>query len=149
MIFPYLSVEENILSGMENMPDKTVPQFVYDTFPVLHEMRNRKGGNLSGGQQQQLAISRALVSNPKVLILDEPTDGLDPLQKHQVRTLIGEIAREKTIVISTHILEEVDAVCTRAIIIAKGKLVADDTPTGLKARAPSGRLEDVFRAVAA
>jgi ABC-2 type transport system ATP-binding protein len=84
-----------------------------------------------------------------LLILDEPTDGLDPLQKHQVRTLIGEIAREKTIVISTHILEEVDAVCTRAIIVAKGKLVADDTPAGLKTRAPSGRLEDVFRAVAA
>ena len=87
--------------------------------------------------------------DPKVLILDEPTDGLDPLQKHEVRTLIGEIAREKTIVISTHILEEVDAVCTRAIIVARGKLVADDTPAGLKARAPSGRLEDVFRAVAA
>ena len=71
--------------------------------------------------------------DPKVLILDEPTDGLDPLQKHEVRTLIGEIAREKTIVISTHILEEVDAVCTRAIIVARGKLVADDTPAGLKA----------------
>ena len=67
-----------------------------------------------------------------MLILDEPTDGLDPLQKHEVRTLISEIAREKTIVISTHILEEVDAVCTRAIIIARGKLVADDTPAGLR-----------------
>ncbi|HUQ12453.1 MAG TPA: hypothetical protein VM146_19260, partial [Steroidobacteraceae bacterium] len=63
--------------------------------------------------------------------------------------LIGEIAKEKTIVISTHILEEVDAVCTRALIIAKGKLLADDTPAGLKARTPSGRLDDVFRTVAA
>ncbi len=94
-------------------------------------------------------LAQAIVHDPKVLILDEPTDGLDPLQKHEVRTLIGEIAREKTIVISTHILEEVDAVCTRAIIVARGKLVADDTPAGLKTRAPSGRLEDVFRAVAA
>jgi ABC-2 type transport system ATP-binding protein len=104
---------------------------------------------LSKGFKRRVGLAQAIIHDPKVLILDEPTDGLDPLQKHQVRTLIGEIAREKTIVISTHILEEVDAVCTRAIIIAKGKLVADDTPAGLKSRAPSGRLEDVFRTVAA
>jgi ABC-2 type transport system ATP-binding protein len=104
---------------------------------------------LSKGFRRRVGLAQAIVHDPKVLILDEPTDGLDPLQKHEVRTLIGEIAREKTIVISTHILEEVDAVCTRAIIIAHGKLVADDTPAGLKGRAPSGRLEDVFRAVAA
>ena len=104
---------------------------------------------LSKGFKRRVGLAQAIIHDPKVLILDEPTDGLDPLQKHQVRTLIGEIAKEKTIVISTHILEEVDAVCTRAIIIAKGKLVADDTPAGLKTRAPSGRLEDVFRTVAA
>ena len=104
---------------------------------------------LSKGFKRRVGLAQAIIHDPKVLILDEPTDGLDPLQKHQVRTLIGEIAREKTIVISTHILEEVDAVCTRAIIVARGKLVADDTPAGLKTRAPSGRLEDVFRAVAA
>jgi ABC-2 type transport system ATP-binding protein len=104
---------------------------------------------LSKGFKRRVGLAQAILHDPKVLILDEPTDGLDPLQKHEVRTLIGEIAKEKTIVISTHILEEVDAVCTRAIIIARGKLVADDTPAGLKARAPSGRLDDVFRAVAA
>jgi ABC-2 type transport system ATP-binding protein len=104
---------------------------------------------LSKGFKRRVGLAQAIIHDPKVLILDEPTDGLDPLQKHQVRTLIGEIAREKTIVISTHILEEVDAVCTRAIIVARGKLVADDTPAGLKTLAPSGRLEDVFRAVAA
>jgi ABC-2 type transport system ATP-binding protein len=104
---------------------------------------------LSKGFKRRVGLAQAIVHDPKVLVLDEPTDGLDPVQKHEVRTLIGEIAREKTIVISTHILEEVDAVCTRAIIIARGKLVADDTPAGLKARAPSGRLDDVFRAVAA
>jgi ABC-2 type transport system ATP-binding protein len=104
---------------------------------------------LSKGFKRRVGLAQAIVHDPKVLILDEPTDGLDPLQKHEVRTLIGEIAREKTIVISTHILEEVDAVCTRAIIVARGKLVADGTPEALKARAPSGRLEDVFRTVAA
>lgn len=104
---------------------------------------------LSKGFRRRVGLAQAIVHDPKVLILDEPTDGLDPLQKHEVRTLIGEIAKEKTIVISTHILEEVDAVCTRAIIIAHGKLVADGTPAALKAQAPSGRLDDVFRSVAA
>ena len=104
---------------------------------------------LSKGFKRRVGLAQAIVHDPKVLILDEPTDGLDPVQKHEVRTLISEIAKEKTIVISTHILEEVDAVCTRAIIIARGRLVADGTPAALKAQAPSGRLDDVFRAVAA
>jgi ABC-2 type transport system ATP-binding protein len=104
---------------------------------------------LSKGFKRRVGLAQAIIHDPPVLILDEPTDGLDPIQKHEVRTLITEIAKQKTIVISTHILEEVDAVCTRALIIAHGKLVADDTPAGLKSRAPSGRLEDVFRAVAA
>jgi ABC-2 type transport system ATP-binding protein len=104
---------------------------------------------LSKGFKRRVGLAQAIVHDPKVLILDEPTDGLDPLQKHEVRTLIREIAKEKTIIISTHILEEVDAVCTRAVIIARGKIVADDTPSGLRSRAPSGRLDDVFRAVAA
>jgi ABC-2 type transport system ATP-binding protein len=82
-----------------------------------------------------------------VLILDEPTDGLDPNQKHEVRSLISTMAKDKIIVISTHILEEVDAVCNRAIIISSGKLLADDTPQGLAARSPSGRLDDVFRQI--
>jgi ABC-2 type transport system ATP-binding protein len=113
--------------------------------PVLYQTIE----TLSKGFKRRVGLAQAIVHDPKVLILDEPTDGLDPVQKHEVRTLIAEIAKEKTIVISTHILEEVDAVCTRAIIIARGKLVADDTPAALRARAPSGRLDDVFRSVAA
>jgi ABC-2 type transport system ATP-binding protein len=104
---------------------------------------------LSKGFKRRVGLAQAILHDPKVLVLDEPTDGLDPIQKHEVRSLIGEISKEKVIVISTHILEEVDAVCSRAIIIAHGKLVADDTPQGLRSRAESGRLEDVFRAVAA
>jgi ABC-2 type transport system ATP-binding protein len=80
-----------------------------------------------------------------VLIMDEPTDGLDPNQKFVVRNMIKEMASEKTIVISTHILEEVEAVCSRAIIISNGSIVANGTPAELKARSSTGKLDDVFR----
>jgi ABC-2 type transport system ATP-binding protein len=86
---------------------------------------------LSKGFRRRVGLAQAILHDPPVLILDEPTDGLDPNQKHEVRTLINEMGRDKIIVISTHILEEVDAVCTRAIIIAHGRIVADDTPQGL------------------
>jgi ABC-2 type transport system ATP-binding protein len=89
---------------------------------------------LSKGFRRRVGLAQAIVHDPPVLILDEPTDGLDPNQKHEVRTLINDMARDKIIVISTHILEEVDAVCTRAIIISRGRIVADDTPAGLAAR---------------
>ena len=89
---------------------------------------------LSKGFRRRVGLAQAIVHDPPVLILDEPTDGLDPNQKHEVRTLINEMSREKIIVISTHILEEVDAVCTRAVIIARGRIVADDTPQALQAK---------------
>ncbi|MBV8743333.1 MAG: ABC transporter ATP-binding protein [Sinobacteraceae bacterium] len=89
---------------------------------------------LSKGFRRRVGLAQAIVHDPPVLILDEPTDGLDPNQKHEVRTLINEMGRDKIIVISTHILEEVDAVCTRAIIIARGRIVADDSPLGLEAK---------------
>jgi len=89
---------------------------------------------LSKGFRRRVGLAQAIVHDPPVLILDEPTDGLDPNQKHEVRTLINDMARDKIIVISTHILEEVDAVCSRAIIISRGRIVADDTPAGLAAR---------------
>jgi gliding motility-associated transport system ATP-binding protein len=89
---------------------------------------------LSKGFRRRVGLAQAIIHDPPVLILDEPTDGLDPNQKHEVRTLINEMARDKIIVISTHILEEVDAVCSRAIIIARGRIVADDTPQALEAK---------------
>jgi ABC-2 type transport system ATP-binding protein len=89
---------------------------------------------LSKGFRRRVGLAQAIVHDPPVLILDEPSDGLDPNQKHEVRSLIADMAADKIIVISTHILEEVEAMCTRAIIIAKGRIVADDTPTGLAAR---------------
>jgi ABC-2 type transport system ATP-binding protein len=102
---------------------------------------------LSKGFKRRVGLAQAIIHDPKVLILDEPTDGLDPNQKHQVRAIINDMAKDKIIVISTHILEEVDAVCNRAIIISGGKLLADDTPKELAKRAPSGRLDDVFRQI--
>ncbi len=100
---------------------------------------------LSKGFKRRVGLAQALLHDPEVLILDEPTDGLDPNQKHEVRNLIADMRAEKAIVISTHILEEVDAVCTRAIVIANGRIVADATPKELEQRAPSGKLDDVFR----
>ncbi len=89
---------------------------------------------LSKGFKRRVGLATALLHDPEVLILDEPTDGLDPNQKHQVRTLLSELAADKAIIISTHILEEVDAICSRAIIIARGKIVADAKPAELLAR---------------
>ena len=100
---------------------------------------------LSKGYRQRACFAQAILHDPPVLIMDEPTDGLDPNQKFTVREMIREMAAEKAIVISTHILEEVDAVCTRAIVIADGEIRADGTPAKLKAMDPSGRLDVVFR----
>ncbi len=102
---------------------------------------------LSKGFKRRVGLAQALLHDPPVLILDEPTDGLDPNQKHEVRTLINAMSKDKIIVISTHILEEVDAVCNRAIIIANGRILADDTPKALAARSATGRLDDVFRSI--
>ncbi len=92
---------------------------------------------LSKGFKRRVGLAQSLVHDPDILILDEPTDGLDPNQKHEVRTLINSMAQEKSIILSTHILEEVDAVCTRAVIIANGKVVADASPNELKRRSKS------------
>ena len=100
---------------------------------------------LSKGYRQRTAFAQAIIHDPKVLIMDEPTDGLDPNQKYTVREMIKEMASEKAIVISTHILEEVDAVCTRALIIAGGEIKADGTPAELRKQDPSGDLSVVFR----
>ncbi len=100
---------------------------------------------LSKGFRRRVGLAQAILHNPDVLILDEPTDGLDPNQKHAVRGLIRGMAKDKTIIISTHLLEEVEAICTRAVIIDQGRIVADATPAALAGRTPSGRLDDIFR----
>tara|TARA_R110000868_G_scaffold4155_18_gene25416 strand:- start:9812 stop:10768 length:957 start_codon:yes stop_codon:yes gene_type:complete len=100
----------------------------------LDEVFNQQIGTLSKGFKRRVGLAQAILHDPDVLILDEPTDGLDPNQKHHVRELIAEMSKDKAIVISTHVLEEVDAVCARAIVIARGKMVADGTPAELERR---------------
>jgi len=110
---------------------------------TLEGVRLQPIETLSKGFKRRVGLAQALLHDPPVLVLDEPTDGLDPNQKHEVRNLIARMAPNKAIVISTHILEEVSAVCTRAMIIAEGRVLADATPVELAKRGPT--LDAVFR----
>jgi ABC-2 type transport system ATP-binding protein len=113
---------------------------------ALSAVLNQPIETLSKGYKRRVGIAQAILHDPAVLIMDEPTDGLDPNQKHQVRALIKEMARDKAIIVSTHILEEVEAVCTRAVVINRGRIVADGTAAELMKRAPgAATLDDVFR----
>ena len=112
--------------------------------PVLDQALD----TLSKGFKRRVGMAQALLHDPEILILDEPTDGLDPLQKHEVRGLINSMAKDKAIIISTHILEEVDAVCTRAVVISHGKLVADGTTEEIIKAAKKKTLDEAFRALA-
>jgi urea transport system ATP-binding protein len=128
MIFPMLSVQENIETGMQVSGLKRVPDDIYALFPVLFDMRNRKGGNLSGGQQQQLAIARALVTNPKVLLLDEPTEGIQPSIIKDIAKILNEIQqmRDITIIVSEQVLSFTMAIADRLIVIDSGKFIHED-----------------------
>lgn len=125
MVFPYLTVEENIRTGMEANPDADVPEYIYSTFPVLKEMKDRKGGNLSGGQQQQLVIARALVANPNVLLLDEPTEGLQPSIIKDIAKALNKLKQERgfSVVVSEQVLSFTMAIADRFLIIEKGEFV--------------------------
>ncbi|HVT71647.1 MAG TPA: ATP-binding cassette domain-containing protein [Lacunisphaera sp.] len=100
---------------------------------------------LSKGFKQRVGFAQALLHDPPVLVLDEPTDGLDPNQKNEVRAIIKQLATQKAVILSTHILEEVDALCTRIIVISRGKVVVDETPDAFRARRPGARLDEIFR----
>jgi len=125
MIFSHLTVEENIMTGMEQGNTRRIPDEIFAMFPVLFDMRRRKGGNLSGGQQQQLAIARALVSNPKVLLLDEPTEGIQPSIIKDIARALNEIRRTRhiTIVFSEQVLSFALDVADRLFVIEGGRFV--------------------------
>ena len=113
----------------------------------ITEVVNQPIDTLSKGYKRRVGLAQALIHNPEILILDEPTDGLDPNQKHHVRNLINEMGKEKAIIISTHILEEVDAVCSRACIIARGKKLIDKKPIELKKIYKNKNLDNIFRQI--
>lgn len=115
------------------------------TLTHLAPVRNQTIETLSKGFKQRVGFAQALLHDPAALVLDEPTDGLDPNQKNEVRSLIKSMSQEKAVILSTHILEEVDAICNRVIIISRGRVVADETPEKLRARQPGARLDEIFR----
>lgn len=121
--------------------DKAVDRAIDMCF--LHTVRHQTIDTLSKGYHHRTCFAQAILHDPPVLVMDEPTDGLDPNQKHEVRTLIREMGRNKSILFSTHILEEVEAVCSRVLIIDQGRIIADGTPQELKARSPGAHHVEV------
>lgn len=128
MIFSSMTVKENIETGLTTTKHRSVPRELYDMFPVLLEMRNRRGGNLSGGQQQQLAIARALASDPKMLFLDEPTEGIQPsIIREMGRTLkMIRDQRGLSIVVSEQVLSFALDIADRILVIEKGQIVHEE-----------------------
>ena len=129
MIFSTMTVKENIETGLTTVKDKTIPPDLYELFPVLDEMKSRRGGNLSGGQQQQLAIARALASRPKVLLLDEPTEGIQPSIIREMARTLRRIRDQKdlTILVSEQVLSFALDVADRILVIEKGNVVHEET----------------------
>jgi len=128
MIFPSLTVWENLLTGLEGSPTGKLPQDIFTLFPVLAEMKTRRGGNLSGGQQQQLAIARALAAEPKVLLLDEPTEGIQPSVIKDIAQVLLKVrdSRNLTIIVSEQVLSFTMEILDRLLVIEGGRFTADE-----------------------
>ena len=134
------------IRGMDSQEFKTALDIVVIKTEIT-DVINQPIDTLSKGYKRRVGLAQALIHDPEILILDEPTDGLDPNQKHHVRNLINEMGKKKAIIISTHILEEVDAVCSRACIIAKGKKIIDSNPKELKKSFKNKNLDSIFRKI--
>ncbi|HVU18567.1 MAG TPA: ATP-binding cassette domain-containing protein [Candidatus Didemnitutus sp.] len=148
--YPEMTVEEFLgfiaeMRGYRTASDRRARIDRAVSLTHLEGVRKQSIETLSKGYKQRVGFAQALLHDPPVLVLDEPTDGLDPNQKNEVRALIKKMAAEKAVILSTHILEEVDAICNRVIIISRGRVVADETPAQLQARQPGARLDAIFR----
>ena len=131
-IFPQLTVEENILLGLEAKNGKgVIPDFIFETFPILKEFLNRKGGDLSGGQQQQLAIARAVVAEPKILILDEPTEGIQPSIIQEIGLVITGLKTRMAVLIVEQYLEFVMEIADYCYVMENGRIIMDGEPDSL------------------
>lgn len=133
MIFSTMTVRENIETGLSSTGDRIIPNDLFELFPVLAEMSHRRGGNLSGGQQQQLAIARALASKPKVLLLDEPTEGIQPSIIREMARTLKKIrdTRGLSIVVSEQVLSFALDIADRVLVIEKGEIVHEDERANL------------------
>ncbi|MBJ7576546.1 urea ABC transporter ATP-binding subunit UrtE [Devosia sp. MC532] len=133
MIFSTMTVKENIETGLTVTDDREVPPDLYELFPVLLDMKGRRGGNLSGGQQQQLAIARALASRPKVLLLDEPTEGIQPSIIKEIARTLRRIRDDKglSIVVSEQVLSFALDIADRVLVIENGEIVHESPRTGI------------------
>jgi ABC-2 type transport system ATP-binding protein len=152
--YPEMTVEEFLgfiadVRGFRSSDDRRAHIERAINLTHLAPVRKQTIETLSKGFKQRVGFAQALLHDPPALVLDEPTDGLDPNQKNEVRALIKNMAVEKAVILSTHILEEVEAICTRVIIISRGKVVADETPAQLQARKPGARLDEIFRTLTA
>ncbi len=140
-IFPQLTVRENILLGMEANPKiNKIPDYIFETFPILKDFLDRKGGDLSGGQQQQLAIARAIISKPKVLILDEPTEGIQPSIIQDIGRVITKLKEEMAVLIVEQYLEFVLEIADECYVMEKGSIVMEGPTETLDKRALSSLL---------
>jgi urea transport system ATP-binding protein len=132
-IFSTMTVEENVETGLTSTGEKKVPSDIYELFPVLLEMKSRRGGNLSGGQQQQLAIARALASKPRVLLLDEPTEGIQPSIIREMARVLRRIRDERglSIVVSEQVLSFALDVADRVLVLENGRFVHESPREGI------------------
>ena len=139
-IFPRLTVEENLLMGLSRFPAgqaKEVPDFIYELFPVLKQMKHRRGGDLSGGQQQQLAIGRALASQPRLLILDEPTEGIQPSVIKEIGTVIKRLAARGDMAILL-VEQFYDFAADHYLVMSRGEIIQRGQGTQMEADGVSG-----------
>jgi len=150
--YPEMTVEEFLdfiaeVRGWNTAAGRRAPIDRAIALTHLGPVRRQTIETLSKGYKQRVGFAQALLHDPAGLVLDEPTDGLDPNQKNEMRALIKSMAAQKAVILSTHILEEVEAICNRVIIISRGRVVVDETPAELQARQPGARLDAIFRSL--